>query len=161
LGRALDGTLEDYLTSADLEGGLLVVSADLANTSDPAKGDALVGFKQTDTGAAPSTVHDKLATILSISDFPAVGDGVAHDSAALQALLSAVAARGGGVARLQDGKRYYIDTPLQVANPVTIEGGTLLAHENGRLLMPLSSNVTCAAWRWGYARPLPPRPSVT
>jgi hypothetical protein len=98
-------------------------------------------------------VHDKLATILSISDFPAVGDGVTHDSAALQALLSAVAARGGGVARLQDGKRYYIDTPLQVANPVVIEGGTLLAHENGRLLMPLSSNVTVRGVEMGLRTP--------
>jgi parallel beta-helix repeat protein len=153
LGRALDGTLEDYLTSADLEGGLLVVSADLANTSDPAKGDALVGFKQTDTGGVAGTVHSKLLTMLSVSDFGAVGDGVTHDSAALQALLSAVAARGGGVARLQDGKRYYIDTPLQVANPVVIEGGALLAHENGRLLMPLSSNVTLRGVEMGLRTP--------
>jgi hypothetical protein len=65
-GLATAGTLEPYLTQADLDGTLLVLSADLANTSDPAKGDALVGFKQTDTGAAAGTVHSKLLTILSI-----------------------------------------------------------------------------------------------
>jgi hypothetical protein len=52
--------------------------ADLANTTDVAKGDALVGFRQSNTagnliGAVASTVHQKLQEVISVKDFGAVG----------------------------------------------------------------------------------------
>ena len=48
--------------------------ADLANTTDIAKGDALVGFKQANstavlTGAVGKTVHDKFQDAISVFDF--------------------------------------------------------------------------------------------
>ena len=62
----------------------------LANSSDPAKGDALVGFRQSNasgnlTGSVGRTVHQKLQEAVSVKDFGAVGDGVANDTAAFQA----------------------------------------------------------------------------
>ena len=69
------------------------IDAALANSSDPAKGDALVGFRQSNSsGNLPNsvgrTVHQKLQEIVSFKDFGAVGDGVTDDAAAVLAALN-------------------------------------------------------------------------
>ena len=63
--------------------------ADLANASNPAKGDALVGFRQSDStgnlaGSVNSTVHKKLQEIISFKDFGAVGNGTTDDAGSIQ-----------------------------------------------------------------------------
>jgi hypothetical protein len=69
----------------------------LANTTNPALGDALVGFRQSNasgnlTGAVGRTVHQKLQEIISVKDFGAVGDGTTDNYAAFAA--AALAAQG-------------------------------------------------------------------
>jgi hypothetical protein len=100
-----EGLLYKYVitTSADVLirtwdniGGSIVASdlaQDLANTSDNTKGDALVGFKQSNssgflTGATARTVNDKLQESLSVKDFGAVGNGIADDTTAIQAAIN-------------------------------------------------------------------------
>lgn len=51
----------------------------LSNTDDPWKGDALIGFRQTISGAVPGTVHGKLTEMVCVKDFGAVGDGTDPD----------------------------------------------------------------------------------
>lgn len=64
--------------------------ADISSTSDVEKGDALIGVKSTLTGATARTQHAKNADTVSVKDFGAVGDGVADDTAALQAAVNSL-----------------------------------------------------------------------
>jgi hypothetical protein len=62
------------------------IDADLAASS----GSSLVGFIQSGTGAVARTAQDKGRDAVSVNDFGAVGDGVADDTAAIQAMINAV-----------------------------------------------------------------------
>ena len=70
-----------------------VIFADFANTSDVTKGDALVGFKQSNssgvlTGAVAGTVHTKLQEFISAKDFGAIGDGTTNETSTFTTLES-------------------------------------------------------------------------
>lgn len=70
--------------------------ADLANSTDAAKGDALVAVKQPFTGAVAMTQHDFNKAYVNVLQFGADPTGVAESAPAIQAAIDAVYARGGG-----------------------------------------------------------------
>jgi hypothetical protein len=101
------------------------VYAALSNTSDPAKGDALIGFRQSNaSGNLPNavgrTVHQKLQEAVSVKDFGAVGDGVTNDTAAIQAAMDAVSEDGGGDILIPAGD--YMVSTLIPRDYVTLVG---------------------------------------
>jgi len=133
-----EGVLYKYVvaTSTDVVirtwdniGGSVVASdlaQDLASTSDNAKGDALIGFKQSNaagflTGAVARTVNTKLQENLSVKDFGAVGDGVTNDTTAVQAAINAVVAAGGGRVYFPAGT-YLCNVTVNSVYSVTLYG---------------------------------------
>jgi len=63
--------------------------ADLANSTVALAGSSLVGFRASSASSTARTVLDKLRDSVSVKDFGAVGDGVADDTAAINAALLA------------------------------------------------------------------------
>lgn len=91
----------DNIGSSDL-------AAELSSTSDNTKGDALVGFRQSNAAgflanAIARTVNDKLQETVSVKDFGAVGDGVTDDTGAFQAAAAYINAQSGGKVIIPSG----------------------------------------------------------
>ena len=87
---------------------LNLFKADLATNNDPAKGAALVGFFQAGAGAVGQTLMTKARNIVTAEDFGAIGDGVADDTAALQAAATAMGVIRGGAVLCRN--RYLINS---------------------------------------------------
>ncbi len=119
-------TLLDDKDAASARATLDAASAShLSDTLDPNKGDALIGFRQSGTGAVARTVHDKLGEFVSVKDFGALGDGVADDTAAIQAAIDVMAASGGGIVRFPQGN--YKVTSLVLKANVSLVGQMSIA----------------------------------
>lgn len=99
---------------------------DLANTTDNTKGDALIGFKQSNasgflTGATARTVNAKLQETVSVRDFGAVGDGIVDDTAAIQAAINAATADN--ISVLVPPGTYLLTNTLAVNATLIFDGG--------------------------------------
>jgi hypothetical protein len=114
-----------------------LVFNDLANTTNIAKGDALVGFKQARNGtllpnAIGRTVHDKLTEWVSVKDFGATGDGTTDDWQAIENAVQAVHDAGGGIVYFPAGT-YAVKYAISMLSNIHYLGedrdaSILLAH---------------------------------
>jgi len=110
----------------EISGSAAAVSADLASTSDAAKGDALLGVKRTATGAVATTQHvvNESARLNIVSHFGASKDNT-NTTATTTALVAAIAAAaviGNAVVEIPDGS-YSITAGTNLASAgVAIEG---------------------------------------
>jgi hypothetical protein len=73
-----------------------------------------IGFKQAGAGTVARSAQDKMRDAISVKDFGAVGDGVADDTAAIQATIDVVAPTGGQIV-LPPGV-YKISSPLNISS---------------------------------------------
>jgi hypothetical protein len=80
-----------------------------------------VGYLPSGTGAVSRTVQGKLRETVSVADFGAVGDGVADDTAPIQAAITAVGAAGGGTVFFPAGT-YKFSTITVSSNYVYLQG---------------------------------------
>jgi hypothetical protein len=111
--------------AGDFSEEIAAVYTDLANTSNVAKGDALVGFKQSNssgalTNAIGRTVHQKFQSYVDVKDFGALGNGVQDDTVYIQNALNSVSATNGGRILIPDGV-FNITNPLSVKSNTVIE----------------------------------------
>jgi hypothetical protein len=107
---------EDFsLTVRDKSNALVLTVADATSLSNlqtqlaSGSGSSLVGYNQGGAGAVDRTVQSRLRDYVSVQDFGAVGDGVANDTAAIQAAIDAISAAGGGNILLPAGT-YMVST---------------------------------------------------
>jgi hypothetical protein len=123
-------------TVDNLNGGDVATLAQLAASG----GSNLVGFLQAGAGAVPTTVQTKLRQYVSAKDFGAVGDGVADDTAEIQAAVNASQYEVDLV-----GGTYRITSVITFAESnMTIKNGTLLfdGANTARLAKITGDNVT-------------------
>lgn len=119
---AILGTYDDLSGINDVASLINGVYADFANTSNVAKGDALVGFKQANmsgvyAGAVGQTVHRKLQEQVSVFDFMTTaeiqdvqaGTNLIDVRAAVNNAFTAIIANGGGTLFFPKGTYYVSD----------------------------------------------------
>lgn len=112
-----DETRAGARTRYKVQAGALVFLVNLDQTKldlAAATGASLVGFQQVGTGAVSTTVQRKLRETVSVNDFGAIGDGVADDTAAIQAAL----ASGKAIYFPQPQAFYNVTANLTINSPV-------------------------------------------
>ena len=100
------------------------ILTDLADTSDAANGDALIGVKRTATGATAITLHEWIEEqVFNAADFGMVGDGSTNNATAFQAALDALASTGGVLYIPPASSFYSFASTINVPASVGIIGG--------------------------------------
>jgi hypothetical protein len=110
-------TSDDLVQTAPAPGGLWTTvrgfiswMVDRWDALTSSVGSSLVGFLQAGTGAVQRTAEAKMRETVSVKDFGAVGDGVADDTAAIQAAID-----NHGFAFVPAGT-YLISSPIVLKN---------------------------------------------
>ena len=103
----------------------------------------VLSFIQAGVGAVERTVQDELRETFKVTQFDAVGDGVADDLAAFNKALAAIP--NNGVLHLIPGKTYRLSGPWTfspTSSRITIEGNGAIIHadHNGDGIVLTSSN---------------------
>ena len=124
------------VTSAKILDGT-ILNADV-NASAGITADKL-SFTQAGTGAVARTVDSKLKDVVSVKDFGAVGNGVANDSAAIQAAVNT-------------GKQVYIPSGTYLCN-VVITNKTIIEGDGSTATILIPFSVTTAALTYRSSGP--------
>lgn len=104
-----------------------------------------VTFLAAGSGATQRTALDKLRDVVSVKDFGAVGDGVADDTAAIQAAINAASAANGGIVYVPAGT-YSVKALLMKSNVSIFGAGdcSVLSLAEGQYMLANSENVECS-----------------
>jgi hypothetical protein len=122
-----------------------VSSADLANTSNVALGDALVGFRQSNSsgnvaGSVGRTVHQKFQEMVNVLDFGADPTGTSDSTSAIQAALnyaaSLVQASPDGIGDAVNGINVVMQGVFNITQPLVMNTSNVcLVGQGGATIM--------------------------
>lgn len=119
-----------------------------SNLNSSAGGNAFnVSYPPPFVGAVTTNVGDKLAQTVSVKDFGAVGDGVADDTAAIQAAIDAVGAAGGGTVFIPTGV-YAISSTIQLGDGGSGNPSTYSVNFIGEGASPYQSTNSNVEFKW-------------
>jgi len=93
---------------------------DISDTSNTAKGDALIGVKLNATGATARTQDAKNAEVVSVKDFGAAGDGITDDTNAIVNAMAAVS--DGATILFPTSSGHYVFSQLTITKTITFLG---------------------------------------
>lgn len=92
-------------------------------------GSSLIGFLQAGVGAILRTVQSKLRDTISVMDFGAVGDGIADDTAAINAAYSSVTSSGATI--------WWPNGKYKISGPIRVKSKTRTLFAGGAYLAPV------------------------
>lgn len=115
--------------------------------------DAVANYVQT-TSKTRTALEKVYRRGYSPREFGVVGDGVADDTAAWNALVAAVPA--GAVVTCPEGDRYKLTGPITVSKALTVEGGEFLPRDTGTCIQISASDVTLRGVKFTSATASPP-----
>ena len=104
------------------DGDAGTVAADLASTTDAAKGTALVGWLSPATGAYGRTLSSKLREIIHVKDFDASLDGSSDDTGPINDALAAAYAAGVATVEFSGGVGSIVSSSIIMQPGVTLRG---------------------------------------
>jgi hypothetical protein len=113
-----DGNTVTFTSGVHVGGEVKFTTA--IQTTTGAVDASIVSYEPPFTGSVATNVEAKLAQYVSVMDFGAVGDGVADDTAAIQAALDYVESAGGGEVFVPAGS--YLSGKLILRDKVSIRG---------------------------------------
>jgi hypothetical protein len=115
---ALGGIPDGAVTSSKiLNGTILNEDINASAGIDASK----LSFTQAGFGATARTVGSKLKDVVSVKDFGAVGDGVADDTAAIQAAITSLGETKGGTVYFPAGT-YLTTSNIEIKSKATLLG---------------------------------------
>ena len=125
------GTLLGWdATGSNLINIIAQTGTSLVNLASSA-GSSLVGFIQSGTGAVARTVQDKARESVSVKDYGAVGDGVADDTAAIQAAINSLSADNSNVFFTKGGTVIFPPGKYRTTNTIYVTKGVALVGSLG------------------------------
>jgi hypothetical protein len=134
-GQIPDGTITNVKLATDSVASSNIIDGTIVNADVNASAGITAGklsFTQAGTGASVRTVDSKLKDVVSVKDFGAVGDGVADDTAAIQAAINSSLR-----IEFQKGSVYKITAPL-----IITAAGTYLIGNGARIVGSYEQNPT-------------------
>lgn len=112
-GASLVGnTPSGTIAATTVQGAINEIVSDLTAST----GSSLVGYLPSGTGAVATTIQTKLRESVSVKDFGAVGDGVADDTAAIQAAINYAQTYAGGATVIFPDGNYRTTSELLISN---------------------------------------------
>lgn len=119
------------LLAGDVRPFVLIYSAVIGGTADG-------GFKFDAPGAGSERFIAADQTVADVKQFGAVGDGSADDSQEIQAAITAMGNKGGGLVVCPTGTYDINKTPINMASGVTLDG-RMSTFEDCKLVFPSAS----------------------